>query len=225
MSDQGITVGDRGELLPDYDAEVLESLMLEDIMRGMEARREIEWRFARLSSLMAKYEREQYWRRRGFVSMNAFIEWMSERTGSSRSSLYGSLWVGRRLQPHLDETTMRSIGKSKLYILAGQVRDGTRPKADMVRMAETMPVVEFEAVVRSKTPLLEGERLSDLRLAAVGPFAVTAADKRAFQETMELGRKVEGIDSEGRLFMMMVDIARAHWQEEDSVGPSSPEEL
>jgi len=228
LPDQDMTVdgaGGHSKLVSNYEAEVIENLMLEDIMRGMEARKEIEWRFARLSSLMSKYEAEQYWRRRGFVSMNSFIEWMSSRTGASRSSLYGALWVGRRLQPHLDESTMRGIGKSKLYILAGQVVDGTKPRPEMVALAETSSVVEFEALVRSRAPLLEGESPSDLKMASVGPFVVTAAEKRAFKETLELGRRIEGVESEGRLLMMMCELAHAYWLEQESAAPeaSNPE--
>lgn len=187
--------------------EALERIITDELTWSVEVRDQVEWRFGRFARALAAFEERRCWARRGFSSINSYIDRKAEQTGVSRSTVYGALWVGRRIAPHMSEEQMKRLGKSKLYLIANHMRDdGLPPPPEMVQAAESMNVEQFEASL--KRPLLAGEVPEDLELAKVAPFWVSRQDYEMLREVFELVRRTEGIESRNQALVFIFEVAR-----------------
>ena len=194
----------------------LERQIDEELKWGLDTRKESEWRFARLARNLAAYEDNELWRGR-HQSMNAFLEQRAEKCQVKRSTIYGVLHVGRRLAPHLTDEQMRQIGKSKLYLIANQTSDDSPPAKDLVKKAldEKVSFKEFESYVKGKKLLLPGEKVEDFDLQKVQAFWVSRQDHELVEKVFALARRIESVESRDKIFVMMCEIAHAHWLNEE----------
>lgn len=200
------------------------ALAVEDVERSIDAelawnrdvKRQGEWRYANLARLLSLYEGNQFWRARGFSSMNEFLNDKADRFEVSRGTMYSALWVGQRLGPYLTDDQMKAIGKSKLLTLSRMTHEGTPPPERLVELAlSAIKCEDFEARCMGSVPLLEGETHADLDVKKISPFFISAGEKEAFDAMLALARRREGVKSRNRVFAMMIEICLAHWTEEE----------
>ena len=195
-------------------AQELEAIIDSELGWANQARGESEWRFAVLARALAEYEDWERWRET-WSSMNAFLEAKAAQFGVKRSSIYGALWVGLRLAPHLTEAEMREFGKSKLYVLASATRDdGLPPPAFLVEKAKTLNVDSLKALV--KKPLLEGETDADLELIKLGPYFIRKADKPLIDECFAWVKEHAALEDSGEALIVIFQAAQAEFQHQSS---------
>lgn len=191
-------------------AQELEAIIDSELGWANQARGESEWRFAVLARALAEYEDWERWRET-WSSMNAFLEAKAAQFGVKRSSIYGALWVGRRLAPHLTEAEMRELGKSKLYVLASATRDdGLPPPAFLVEKAKILNVDSLKALV--KKPLLEGETDADLELVKLGPYYIRKADKPLIDECFAWVKEHAALEDSGEALIVIFQAAQAEFR-------------
>jgi len=191
----------------------LEAVIDSELGWAKDASGQGEWRFAVLARALAEFEDWERWRET-WASMNAFLEAKAQQFGVKRSSIYGALWVGRRLAPHLSEADMREFGKSKLYVLASATGDdGLPPPAMLIEKAKTLNVDSLKALV--KKPLLEGEMAEDLELVKLGPYYIPKAEKPLADEVFGWVREHEGLEAPGQALIVIFQAAQAEFQHQE----------
>lgn len=213
MGEASITVPAVGSLYAAADA--LERTIDLQLAWNRDQRNEGEWRYADLAKALDLWERNGFWRARGFSSMNEWMERKAFDMQVSRGTLYSAKWVGSKLGQWLTGEQMRTIGKSRLTLLARVTLEGQAPPQAYLDMALAgVKVEDFEASVRARRPLLTGEDPASLDLVKVQPFFISRADYRMAAEAFKLVRQMEGIDSRDKVFVVMVELANAHYSQE-----------
>lgn len=130
---------EKSEVLPPLDkkeAEQLHEQILALITKTVKNEAELDRGYVSLAKAIFTVQTKGYWQVVGFESWRDYFNFLQEKFGKGRTSLYGYIGTVKTLQEHVDDSSMEQMGISRAGELKKAVAlSGVSPSDNLIKHA------------------------------------------------------------------------------------------